>query len=1172
MVGLGYSSELFSLAIALLIYINPYKTPSLLDSSQDKADHYIVNYATHKVFISFNSGVLYSLCGRSTETQDHSSHGKNNSHNSGHAKLYLLVILLSGDVHPCPGPQTARKPKDPCGICSKGVRSNSKAILCDSCSKWIHIKCAKFPVDQYNNLVKSQEPFSYVCDLCLETNLPFGSIDDDVLGDLFAGSTRADMNLETGPGQFECFRQKGLHFLHLNVRSILPKMSEVRYLAKESTAAVLGFSETWVDDTVTDSEMNIDGYTLYRKDRCRNGGGVCCYVRNDLSSTRRKDMESNNLETIWIQISLPKTKPILVGTGYRPPKQSDFFDHLEDCLLNCDRLGDSECYFLGDMNVNVLPGVRNKGGLFKSLSEWQSMFDFFQLITEPTRLSGNSTSLLDHVFVSHTERVAHSGVVDIGISDHSLVFCTRKIVRGFNKGHKTIQIRSLKNYSNDNLVNEINSTDWTELYNCTDVNSALTFFNNTFVSILDRVAPIKQIRIKQNSEPWITSEIIEKIRDRDNLLFTFRKHKKSDIYSNFCKLRNEVQNLVKSAKRDYISSQIDLNKNKPKQLWNTLKQLGYSHKIKQNVNIGVTIDNEVVSDGLLVANAFNKFYTTVADDLVKQLPASENKYNKSFVENFYKDRGVIPNSFSLHVVSQKDITNYVKILNPKKSTGLDGISSRFLRDASGAISSQLQYVMNMSINSSQVPDLLKSAKVIPIYKKESKTEVTNYRPVSILCSLSKILERIVCDQVEDYLVKNSILYEFQSGFRSKYSTATCLTYLHDFVRKEISLGRYVGMVMIDLRKAFDTVNHTILCDKLKAVGFDSSTVSWFQSYLQNRTQLVNVNGVSSDVMKISCGVPQGSILGPLLFNLYVNDMCSSVDCKLILYADDSVLLVSHKDFEVVESTLSNNLQNLSVWLLDNKLSLHLGKTESMLFGSRKKLKSHKSLNINCNNVNISCASEVKYLGTYLNQNMDGNSTVRKIVSKCNSRLKFMYRQAKFLSQDAKRTLCNALIMCHFDYCSSSWYNSLDSKLKHKLQVCQNKVVRFVLNLGNRHHIGPEELCELNWLDTHHRAMQLQMNHVYNIFHDNSPNYLKCNFLKISNCHSYNTRSRQYNFFVPQINSVSRKTFYYNSIIQWNNLPNGIKSSNTTLAFKQSLKEYLVAEMNRLESEVFYYYL
>ena len=168
----------------------------------------------------------------------------------------------------------------------------------------------------------------------------------------------------------------------------------------------------------------------------------------------------------------------------------------------------------------------------------------------------------------------------------------------------------------------------------------------------------------------------------------------------------------------------------------------------------------------------------------------------------------------------------------------------------------------------------------------------------------------------------------------------------------------------------------------------------------------------------------------------------------------------------------------------------------------KKLKSHKSLNITCNNVNISCALEVKYLGTYQNENMDGNSTVRKIVSKCNSRLKFMYRQAKFFSQDAKQTLWNALIVCHFDYCCSSWDNFLDAKLKNKLQVCQNKVhvVRFVLNLGNGHHIGPEELSELNWLDTHHRYMQLQMNHVYNIFHNNSPNYLKCNFLKSSNCH------------------------------------------------------------------------
>ena len=330
-----------------------------------------------------------------------------------------------------------------------------------------------------------------------------------------------------------------------------------------------------------------------------------------------------------------------------------------------------------------------------------------------------------------------------------------------------------------------------------------------------------------------------------------------------------------------------------------------------------------------------------------------------------------------------------------------------------------------------MPDILKSAKVVPIHKKDSKQDVSNYRPISILSSTSKIMEKIIYDQVESYLIKNNVLYEFQSGFRQNFSTDTCLIHLNDFIKSEISLGRYVGMILIDLRKAFDTVNHSIMCQKLEAIGFDNLTVKWFQSYLQNRTQLVSVNGVSSDKLNISCGVPQGSVLGPLLFNLYINDMETSVTCKLMLYADDAALLVTHKDVTVVENSLSNNLYSLSNWLILNKLSLHLGKTQSILFASKRKLKLHSSLNITCGATVIESVTKTKYLGINLNQNMDGSDIVSNIVLKCNSRLKFMYRQAKHLPISAKKTLCNALIMCHFDYCSSAWFSSLTKKTVKK---------------------------------------------------------------------------------------------------------------------------------------------
>ena len=247
-----------------------------------------------------------------------------------------------------------------------------------------------------------------------------------------------------------------------------------------------------------------------------------------------------------------------------------------------------------------------------------------------------------------------------------------------------------------------------------------------------------------------------------------------------------------------------------------------------------------------------------------------------------------------------------------------------------------------------------------MYKKNDRLQASNYRPVSILNVVSKILERAVYVQFEKYLKENNILYDHQSGFRKAHSTETCLIDLTDTIRKEISKGQYVGMVLLDLKKAFDTVDHQILCKKLEFMGVGN--INWFLSYLTQREQTITVNGTNSSPGIITCGVPQGSILGPLLFLCYINDMPVSIRCKLMLYADDSALLVSGKNPDEISQTLSNELESCRKWLIDNKLALHLGKTESILFGSKNNLKKVDNFQVICNNEAITNVTCIKYLG------------------------------------------------------------------------------------------------------------------------------------------------------------------------------------------------------------------
>ena len=257
------------------------------------------------------------------------------------------------------------------------------------------------------------------------------------------------------------------------------------------------------------------------------------------------------------------------------------------------------------------------------------------------------------------------------------------------------------------------------------------------------------------------------------------------------------------------------------------------------------------------------------------------------------------------------------------------------------------------------------------------------------------------------------------------------------------------MILLELQKAFDTVDHSILLIKLKALGLGDDIMNWFSSYLSDRQQLVDVSGTKSTMANITCGVPQGSILGSLLFLIYVNDMSSATKNKLLLYADDSCILVSGQNKCQIEQALSQDLNEVSQWLIDNKLSLHLGKTESILFGTKHKLRSNPRLNIICNDTVIEPTSAVKYLGASIDQNLSFVNMAQSVVKKSNSRLKFLYRKSEYLTQHTKKLLVMSFIQCHFDYACSVWYNGLTQFWRNKLQLTQNKLIRFVLNLYSR---------------------------------------------------------------------------------------------------------------------------
>ena len=381
-----------------------------------------------------------------------------------------------------------------------------------------------------------------------------------------------------------------------------------------------------------------------------------------------------------------------------------------------------------------------------------------------------------------------------------------------------------------------------------------------------------------------------------------------------------------------------------------------------------------------------------------------------------------------------------------------------------------------------------------------------------------------------------------------------------------------GMILIDLQKAFDTIDHEILLKKMRYLGFSISTIGWFRSYLENIIFLVNVEESFSDPGDLSCGVPQGSILGPLLFLLYVNDMPQAVSCDLLLYADDSCLVFEGKDIDTIEIKLNEDFNTLCDWFVDNKLSIHFGedKTKSIIFGSQPKLANLRDLDIRRGDIKIKQYNQATYLGCILDNKLSGESMAIQALGKINGRLKFLYRKQKFLTNGLKRLLCNALIQPHFDFACLAWYPNLNKKVKRKVQTAQNKCIRFCLNMENRAHIGVNEFKSINWLPTKNRFEQCILSNIYKFFNNSAPCYISELYHPAKQFHV--TRTSFQKLILPnKTTNRGLRNLNFVGPRLWNSLPSEIKSVGTVNTFKHKVKESFFSELQKKEDNPYIFY-
>jgi len=984
------------------------------------------------------------------------------------------------------------------------------------------------------------------------------------------------------------FKKKGLHFVHLNCNSLLNKIDEIRKFVLDFKPHVICFSETKIDSSVTNAEIQIDGYSNIRRDRNRHGGGVACYVNNSIHYNERKDF-SGDFENIFIDILLPKTTPILLGVVYRPPKTLNFDELLGNSIANSGSFDKQEVYILGDTNYNLLDRknklILKKGYRFssddsnyttplyltKKYVELIRTYGLTQLIEEPTRITDKTSTLLDHILVNTPSKVVQSGVLNKCISDHDMIYMTRKHQNIRTGQHNTVKIRSMKKYTKELFIQKLSEIQFPDYSIFESINEAYTDFITKFMIAIDSISPLKQVRVKTNTKPWFDGNILEAIRVRDKLR---KKYKKSGLQVDFDMFKDaqkHAKQLTKTKKCTYVKDQLRANIAKPSKLWKVLKSIGLPSNANNTAKVCLKDkDNALLFEPKETSNIFKDFYENLAQSLVDKLPTAPNKFNLDTTRVFY-ERLNISGSFNLLQVDQAFVLKMLEKTNANKAPGIDKLSGIFIKDGASLLAAPLTQLINLSISTSTFPDPFKIAKLVALYKKGCKTDPKNYRPVSLLPLLSKIFEKVVHLQTEKFLSDNNILYKNQSGFRPLHSTETCLTHLSDQILEKCDKGCYTGMILIDLQKAFDTLDHNLLLDKLGLLNFSSNTISWFKSYLSNRTFLVNVESTFSEPADLKCGVPQGSILGPLLFLLYINDLPQAVtDCDVRLYADDTCISYTHKNISEIELRLNANFNNLCDWFVDNKLSIHFGedKTKSILFSPKNKSNSADPIVIKRHNVTLKQFSTVEYLGCLLDETLSGREMALKVLKKVNGKLRFLYRQGKYLNPRLRRMLCNTLIQPHFDFACSAWYPNLTQGLKAKLQIAQNKCIRYCLFLGNREGIRYKHLKQINWLPVKDRVNQFIAASVYKFINNLAPAYMADIFVKPLRIRSTRS-SNESNLLKPfRVNEYGKNCLSYLGAAVWNNIPSIIRDAKTCNSFKHKIKEKYFKDIKEDENSIY----
>lgn len=878
---------------------------------------------------------------------------------------------------------------------------------------------------------------------------------------------------------------------------------------------------------------------------CRSdfkGGGVGIWTKNSLNVSTidlSKFCQDKHIEVCAVKINSDKYAGTVILNCYRSPcgNVKIFFDNITNVL---DILFKTKINLIvcGDFNLDSIKGNAD----FNQLHDLFLSFNLKPIVRWPTRVTATTISLIDHIFTNISD-FGSCCVTDNIISDHrTVLFQIDTKMNGKIDSASYTYKRSFNDEALDNFSILLSEQDWTQLYNLDNVDVAFDYFLKIFLLHFNNSFPSKlRLDRRKTKNRWFNDQLrISSLKLKD--LHKLRQQH-PDLKDVYIQAKQNHIKLLNSVKKNFYQKQIMSSDNPSKSAWQVISELSGKNK-KQN-NFTISHEGKQIQDPNVIASTFNSFFKEAPFNVIKLL----TPHATGIYPNTYSSNGT---TMFLTPTSSEEIMYIVrrKIKN-KWTAGPDEVPFIIFKRVAHIIIQPLVYLVNLTFSAGQFPSNLKSSKIIPVLKKGNVQLLDNYRPIAVSSVFSKLLEYVFLEKLSNFLKINNIITSNQHGFVSGKSTATAINSLYERILSGVDAGECPVGIFCDLSRAFDCVDPKILCKKLNEYGIRGPPLEWIMSFLNNRQQFVsitykNINNtekVNSESINIGLGVPQGSVLGPLLFVIYINDLNNLNMCShTTMYADDTSLVISEKTQDELELRCNNVLATLNDWFSQNNLYFNCNKTHSIIFHNRQKAVADLRLKINNQSiVNSEC---VKFLGLDIDNNMTWNHHCNHICSKLSSIL-YQFRSLKnVLTTRQLVNLYYAQVDSRLRYGVCFWG---DSSRSSQVFIAQKKIIRCMAGVHSsypcRDLFKRFGILTLTSLFIFELCLYIFKN--------------KSKFSLNSSIHQFATRQRL-DFHVP----VSRLSVVMNSpnyvgLRIYNFLPVHIKLCERTNSFKKMLRYYLV---------------